>query len=250
MEHSKHEKALQEAADIIKQASYIVGFTGAGISVESGIPPFRGRGGLWEKYDPTIIDLDYFYNNPLDSWKMIKKLFYDSMGKARPNPGHKGFYDLESRYRLKSIITQNIDGLHQEAGNSSVIEYHGTITMLSCTECGNEIPAEKKLFETLPVLCPKCRGLVKPDFVFFGEAIPSQAARDALDQVRRCDLLIVVGTTGEVMPACQLPYEARRTGAKIIEINPDTSAYTATLTHTYIPLEAGDAFTRLSKFLK
>jgi NAD-dependent deacetylase len=240
---------IREAAEAIKKSSYTVGFTGAGISVESGIPPFRGEGGLWNKYDPTFIEISYFYNNPLESWKMIKKVFYDFMGSSSPNKAHKGFYFLEDKYNLKSIITQNIDGLHQQAGNRDILEYHGTIDRLVCTKCTTDVKPEDKYLSTLPVACPSCGSLMKPDFVFFGEAIPEEAARRSAEEIRKCDTLIVVGTTGEVMPACQLPYAAKQLGATIIEINPDKSAYTNQITDIFIPLKAGEAFSKLIELL-
>jgi len=129
---------IEKAAKIIKSAKHVTAFTGAGISVESGIPPFRGDGGIWGKYDPKILDLPYFLANPLDSWIVIKEIFYEFFGKAKPNNAHKMLAEMESLGWLKAIITQNIDNLHQEAGSKNVIEFHGNSKILVCTNCGNK----------------------------------------------------------------------------------------------------------------
>ena len=127
---------MQKVAQIIKNAKYLTAFTGAGISVESGIPPFRGAGGLWEKYDPKFIEIDFFYSHPLESWQEMKKIFFSDMKKALPNTAHKVLAELEQEGILKGIITQNIDGLHQKAGSKNVQEFHGTINTLTCVQCG------------------------------------------------------------------------------------------------------------------
>ena len=126
---------MQEIINLIKKAKCLTAFTGAGISVESGIPPFRGAGGLWEKYDPKYIEIEFFYSHPKESWAEMKKIFFNSMGVAQPNIAHKTLAKLEELGFLKGIITQNIDNLHQKAGNKKVLEYHGTIDTLVCTKC-------------------------------------------------------------------------------------------------------------------
>ena len=127
------QEKIERAAKIIKNSKHLTVFTGAGISVESGIPPFRGSEGLWSKYDPEVLELDYFHRNPDVSWKIIKEIFYDFFGKAKPNDSHFGISKLEDLGIVKTIITQNIDNLHQEAGSKNVIEFHGNSKVLICT---------------------------------------------------------------------------------------------------------------------
>ena len=122
---------IERAAEAIKNAKFLTAFTGAGISVESGIPPFRGQGGLWNKYDPRMIEISFFQENPEQSWSEIKKIFYSSMKSAKPNPAHLTLAEWEKQGLLKGIITQNIDNLHQEAGSKTVYEFHGTVNYIS-----------------------------------------------------------------------------------------------------------------------
>ncbi len=134
---------IEEAAKLIKNAKHVTAFTGAGISVESGIPPFRGENGLWSKFDPLFLDINYFRQNPLKSWKLIKEIFYDFFGKAEPNSAHTALAEMEKSGYLNSVITQNIDNLHQTAGSKNVFEFHGTSKNLICTNC-DKIYAAKK----------------------------------------------------------------------------------------------------------
>jgi NAD-dependent deacetylase len=239
------ENDYQKAAEWIAEAKRAVAFTGAGISVESGIPTFRGPEGLWSRYDPQILDLGYFHAHPLESWRVIKEIFYDYMGsRARPNAAHRLLAALERLGILRGVITQNIDNLHQEAGSRRVVEFHGTAQRLECTSCRKKWEFEEKMLETLPPACPDCGGLLKPDFIFFGEAIPPDAYRESVELCRDADLLIIVGTTGEVMPASMIPYEAQQ--AKVIEINVEPSRYTEELTDLFLRERA----TMAAKMLK
>ncbi|RLD73912.1 MAG: RNA polymerase subunit sigma, partial [Bacteroidetes bacterium] len=209
---------LIEAAELIKKSKYAIAFTGAGISVESGIPPFRGSTGLWSKYDPIVLDINYFFTNTVDAWKVIRELFYDFFGKAKPNPAHIGLAQLEEKGILKAIITQNIDNLHQEAGSKTVYEFHGTARTIICTKCGDKYHSSEVNLKNLPPKCTKCNGILKPNFIFFGEGIPEEANSLSFLAAEQSDVFIVIGTTGEVMPASMLPATAKRNGAKIIEI--------------------------------
>ena len=240
---------ISESAKLIRSSRYLVVFTGAGISVESGIPPFRGKNGLWSKYDPDCLDLSSYFQNPVESWKIIREIFYDFFGQAKPNPAHEILAWLEKNGILKCIITQNIDNLHQEAGSNHVIEFHGTCKNLVCTKCKHIYAKEEiDLTASLP-LCKACNALLKPDFIFFGEAIPEPAATISFDEAEKCDLMIVIGTTGEVMPACNIPYFAKKTGAKIIEINPEISEFTNSITDIYLQGKAGEIMTLLKEEL-
>lgn len=217
---------LRRAADLIKKAEWLTAFTGAGMSVESGIPPFRGEGGIWDSYDSRLLELSYFTANPEKCWPLIKEIFYDSFARAEPNPGHLALAAMEERELLKSLITQNIDDLHYRAGNRRVVEYHGNSRLLQCLSCRGAVEAAGVDLSRLPPLCSRCGGVLKPDFVFFGEAIPFTAMSEARFAAGRTDCMILVGTTGEVYPAAALPGVAAGNGARIIEINPSPSSYT------------------------
>lgn len=236
---------LESAADLIRKAKSMVAFTGAGISVESGIPPFRGADGLWSKYNPEVLELGFFYSRPLDSWKVIKEIFYDFFGHAHPNAAHLALAQLEQAGMLGCVITQNIDNLHQTAGSRVVHEFHGNSQKLLCTSCSKHYEAGDIELMVLPPACPACRGLLKPDFVFFGESIPIDAYHASMAAAEKADVFLIIGSTGEVMPANQIPLIAWQNGAKIIEINPEPSHYTPKITDIYIAGKAGESMTAL-----
>jgi NAD-dependent deacetylase len=239
-----------EAAKLIKNSKKTVAFTGAGISVESGIPTFRGPDGLWSKYDPEILDIDYFLAHSKESWEKIKEIFYDYMQNVKPNAAHYFLADLEKEGLLQAIITQNIDNLHQEAGSKNVIEFHGTSKKLICMNCYKKYESDEIDLNDLPPTCPKCWGLLKPDFVFFKESIPKKALETSLELAQTCDLMIVIGTTGEIQPASQIPVIAKQNGAEIIEINIEKSNYTDTITDIFLQNRATIACENIKKELK
>ena len=240
---------LHIAAGLIKNSKHAVAFTGAGISVESGIPPFRGETGLWSKYDPIVLDLGYFHQNTLEAWKVIRELFYDFFGKAEPNFAHKVLAEWENKGLLKSVLTQNIDNLHQEAGSKCVYEFHGTASTMVCIKCRKKYLSEKVNLEILPPKCEKCNGILKPDFIFFGEGIPEFANIKSFEEAQKSDVFIVIGTTGEVMPASMLPHTAKKSGAKIIEINPEASHFTYQVTDVHLKGKAGEVLPLLNDVL-
>jgi len=228
------ENRVEEAAKKILNSNHTVGFTGAGISVESGIPPFRGKNGLWSKYDPIFLDLFYFENHPYESWVKIKEIFYDFFGKAKPNKAHYALAELEKIGLIKSIITQNIDNLHQIAGNKNVIEFHGNSRTLVCNRCGKTYNFEERLIEKLPPKCSECGGVLRPDFIFFSEPIKPEVYEASLREAKTADVFLVIGTTGEIMPASQIPFTAKYNGATIIEINIEESNYTGSITDIFL----------------
>nr|NQU90672.1 NAD-dependent deacylase [Bacteroidota bacterium] len=244
MDLSFNQKSL-EAASIIKASKYLVAFTGAGISVESGIPPFRGEDGLWSKYDPQVLELGYFHQNPYESWVVIKEIFYDFFGSAQPNSAHKVLAVLESMGLLKCVITQNIDDLHQKAGNTIVHEFHGNSQKMVCVDCHAHFGVDEVELTPLPPKCNHCQGLLKPDFIFFGESIPTIAYQESLKAAELADVFLIIGSTGEVMPANQVPMVAKRTETTIIEINPEPSRYTSHITDIYLKGKAGEVMTLL-----
>lgn len=224
---------ISEAAKRVAGAKSVA-LTGSGISVASGIMPFRGKGGLWEKYDPEeMASIETFKRNPKNAWVMHKEV-YEVVGKARPNPAHFALARLEAMGLMRSVITQNIDGLHQKAGNKTVIEFHGNIIKLICLECAALYPTSETDLSSLPPLCPVCRGVLKPNAVFFGEAIPRQALYRAHEETQQCRVMLVVGTSGIVEPAASLPLVAKSKGAYIIEVNPEPSYLTASVTALFL----------------
>ncbi len=241
---------LKRAAELIKKSNSMIAFTGAGISVESGIPPFRGPEGLWSKYDPKCLDLEYFHAYPLESWAAIKAIFYDFFGKAKFNKAHKVLADFEKQGLLKAIVTQNIDNLHQEAGSKQVFEFHGNSQKMICPQCKKMYLPEEVNLEVLPPLCSSDGFILKPDFVFFGEGIPEEAYRRSLLAAQKADVILIIGTTGEVMPAAMIPTEAKRAGATIIEINTAPSNYTDQITDIFLRGKASEVLVELEKLIK
>ncbi|MBN2614676.1 MAG: NAD-dependent deacylase [Bacteroidales bacterium] len=237
---------IQKAAELIRSAQNLTAFTGAGISVESGIPPFRGENGLWNRYDPQFLDIQYFQYHSGQSWPIIKEIFYDHFGDAHPNGAHEVLAAWEQSGLLKSIITQNIDNLHQRAGSKEVYEFHGNSRNLVCMECGKNFAVEEVSLEELPVQCTNCGGLVKPSFIFFGEGIPPLAYKQSVHALEQADVLLVIGTTGEVVPAGQLPYIAKEHGAAVIEINTEPSVFTKRITDVFLQGKASDVLRQLA----
>jgi NAD-dependent deacetylase len=240
---------IERAASLVRAAKRVAAFTGAGVSVESGIPPFRGPNGLWSKYDPKSLDIDFFLQEPRRSWGVIREIFYERFKNARPNAAHLVLAEMERQGLLHAVITQNIDGLHTEAGSRTVWEFHGNSRYLICLDCGKRYRVEETDLEELPPTCRICGGLLKPDFVFFGERIPEPARTQSFVEARRADTLLVIGTSGEVMPAGMIPRTAKESGAAIIEINPAESELTRESTDVLVRAGAAEAMTALAEAL-
>jgi NAD-dependent deacetylase len=240
---------IKEAAGLLKGSAYTTAYTGAGISVESGIPPFRGENGLWNKYDPVTLEIGHFLTYPVESWVVIKEIFFDFFGEARPNRAHLALAELENHGLISCVITQNIDNLHQEAGSKQVFEFHGNSKRLVCLACLAKYTHEEVSLDHLPPTCRQCGGLLKPDFVFFGEPIPSIPLSAAYEAAAVSNIFLLIGTTGEVMPANQFPLMAKANGAKIIEINPKESNYTSQVTDIFLQGKAGEVMEKLVREL-
>jgi len=258
-----YERELEEAARIIAGADYAVAFTGAGISAESGIPTFRDPGGLWERFDPaevgTLEGLATFARRHPDRLRQLLRESADHFGRARPSPAHYGLAELEKMGLLKSVITQNGDDLHSIAGNTRVFEIHGNLYRFKCLACGGTrkhnreeildriggvLNSEPFNVEELLSVLPKCEcgGLMRPDVVMFGEAV--QQLPESFLEARSADVLLVLGTSAMVWPAAGAPYEAKRQGAKVIEINPTANAYRE-ITDVYIKDLSGRAMPKI-----
>lgn len=237
--------ATAAAAAVLDRAGFVTALTGAGISVDSGIPAFRGAQGLWERYDPMeYATIQAFRANPERVWRMLRELG-DIMGHARPNAGHLALAELERLGCLHAIVTQNVDGLHQAAGSTSVYEFHGNGRRLVCPACGATRPAEIGAVDDFPPHCADCGAVLKPDVVFYGEDIPHLALTLAYDAAERSDAMLVVGTSAEAYPAAHLPVFAKDAGATIIEVNPAPTDLTRTLTDIYIERGASEALPAL-----
>lgn len=210
--------AIDAAATLILGARHAVALTGAGVSTESGIPDFRSPGGLWERFDPWEYGtFTCFTRRPDKAWELFRELGRTLCDKA-PNPAHVALAELETAGRLRGIVTQNIDGLHQAAGSRIVLEIHGNSRKLHCVRCGGETSFLPAHLEPGPVpSCARCGGALKPDVVLFEE--PVRLLREIDDLLRACDLLLVVGTSAEVAPAGMLPDTVRRRGGAILEFN-------------------------------
>ena len=222
----RREERISRVAGMITKAENIVIFTGAGISTESGIPDFRSPGGIWTKFDPEDFTIDKYLTSPetrRKQWRFL--LSGDLFQDARPNAAHEAIADLERLARLDCVITQNIDNLHQKAGNdpAKVFELHGNMRWIRCLGCGERYPLEEILqrnrrSEEVPV-CGSCAGILKPDVIFFGEALPEETLQEATRRASHCDLLIVVGSSLVVYPAAYMPLYAKQAGAKLVIIN-------------------------------
>ena len=209
---------FDKAAALLKKARKGVALTGAGVSTESGIPDFRGKDGLWSRYDPHEYGtMGAFQAEPAKVWRMLACLLL--VVDAVPNEGHRGLALLEQRGMLEGIITQNIDGLHQKGGSKNVVEFHGSLATFSCLSCGEKYVLDYVKKNSLPPQCVLCQAILKPDIIFFDENIPEKVLAWTEQMLSSAALLLVAGTSCQVQPAARIPFMIFGRGAKIIEIN-------------------------------
>lgn len=220
------EEKIPRVADMIRKARRVVVFTGAGVSTESGIPDFRSPGGLWSRFDPEDFTIERFRANPQTRRKQWRFLIGGGVfAGAAPNGAHAAIAELETLCRLECVITQNIDDLHQKAGSdpARVYELHGSMRWIRCLSCDQRTALEEILGRYRaaddPPACERCGGILKPDVVFFGEALPEKVLQEAMRHADRCDLLIVVGSSLVVYPAAGIPFAAQQAGAKLVIVN-------------------------------
>ncbi|HDS15207.1 MAG TPA: NAD-dependent protein deacylase [Proteobacteria bacterium] len=213
-------RAFTQAAEMIVAASgRVVCLTGAGVSVDSGIPAFRGSQGLWDRYDPLeYAEIDNFRRNPEKVWGMLAEMLI-VVERAVPNQTHKTLAEFEEKGWLQAVITQNVDGLHQAAGARRVIEFHGTSRNLVCLECDWSWPRFSLVDSRMPPRCRRCNAILKPDVVFFGEQIPRPALLEATAAAEQARVMLVVGTSANVHPAAEMPVLTKKAGGRVIEIN-------------------------------
>ncbi len=237
------EDLIKESAQIIVNSKSTIALTGAGISVESGIPDFRSAGGLWSKFDPAeYATIHAFQQDPEKVWNMLVEM-EDVVSGAEPNAAHIGMGDLEKMGLLKCIITQNVDNLHQDGGAENVIEYHGNSSSLSCLTCRKKFKSTDKKGDN-PPKCD-CGQILKPDVIFFGEAIPADSMNRSFHLASSAEALIVAGTSAVVSPANTIPDIAKQNGAKIIEINLERTQLTGRLTDVFLQGSAGETISAL-----
>jgi NAD-dependent deacetylase len=223
---------LKEAAAVLRRGRSIAALTGAGISAESGVPTFRGSAGLWKQFRPEELATPMaFARNPTLVWEWYAWR-RELLSRVKPNAGHLALVTLERSVPEFSVITQNVDGLHHLAGNARIMEVHGSIWKLRCTACSREW-----LDRTVPLPVPpfcSCGGLARPGVVWFGEGLPSEVWAAAEEAVRRCEVLLVVGTSAAVYPAAGLVPLARSVGASVIEVNIETTQLSADVDYALI----------------
>ncbi len=209
---------LEKVREVLKGAKYLVVLAGAGLSQESGIPTFRGADGLWKQFRPEeLATFDAFRKNPdlVWEWYCWRRSI---IARAEPNPGHYAIVEMEKRFEQFFLITQNVDGLHRRAGNKKFVEIHGCIWESRCLNCHNVIEDHEIDHRKIPP-CRKCGGRLRPNVVWFGEAIPDMSLRKSIYSAQNCDVMIVVGTSGYVQPAASLPFHAKQNNAFVIDVN-------------------------------
>ncbi|MEW6270617.1 MAG: Sir2 family NAD-dependent protein deacetylase [Thermodesulfobacteriota bacterium] len=243
--------AIEAAASALLRARHPIALTGAGLSVESGIPPFRGPGGLWTKHgEPPMNGWELFLADPKKAWEQrldpkgpMRELFV-KLAEARPNPGHTALPELEEMGLLRCLITQNIDDLHRAAGQRTLAEIHGNATLVRCIECCSRRPRHEVSLEVLPPRCQRCGGILKSDTVSFGEPIPLDVLEQCQREARTADCVLVAGTSATVYPAAGIPIEVLRRGGTLIEVNPFESEISE-LARIVVRGPAGEALPRI-----
>lgn len=216
-------KLAREFADLVVNSKHAVALTGAGISTESGIPDYRSPGtGLWENVDMSVVSLEGFLRDPVKYYSYAIEL-YPIRSAAKPNPAHYLLGLLERRGFLSGVVTQNVDGLHQDGGSENVYELHGSLRQAVCLDCNLLFPMEKVMQRAIsgeiPPLCEQCKGVLKPNAIFFGEALPQIPWKESVKLCEQADLLIVIGSSLQVSPANLLPDIALRNGASLVICN-------------------------------
>lgn len=234
------EVQIAGGAERVAAAGHAIALTGAGLSVESGIPPFRGPGGLWTRYgEPPLDGYQRFLQDPAAAWRerldpkqSWARGLRETLGRAKPNAGHRALAELQSCAALACVITQNIDDLHRQAGSQELLEIHGNYRLLRCLRCNRRFAPELIEIdpERLPPYCPECGGVVKGDTVQFGEPIPRDVLARCQQEVERADCILVVGTSATVYPAAAFPIEILARGGSLIEVNPHETELTSVAT--------------------
>jgi NAD-dependent deacetylase len=228
------DESLDAAARCLVDARYVIALTGAGLSVESGIPPFRGPNGLWTKYgEPPMNGYERFLADPRKAWEdrlnptgPMREL-WQALAQAGPNPAHQALVELEDMGIVRATITQNVDNLHRMAGSRRLLEIHGNATLIRCIRCVTRFEREEIDYAVLPPRCPRCDGILKSDTVSFGEPIPPDVLMACGEEADHADCMLVAGTSATVYPAAGFPIAIAERGGDLIEVNPYPSELTA-----------------------
>ena len=238
---------IEQAADMIRSSKYTVAFTGAGLSRESGLPLFSE----WPEFDIRVLDINFFKNNYDWAWPRIKDWFYDFYGQAEPNEGHRILKQMEDNRWIRSVVTLNFDDLHQKAGSTNTIGICGSPQRLVCLDCHEKFEADQINWEQMPPRCPVCGGMLKPDILFYGDEVPDPEYKLGLKEANRAKVMLVVGVSGEMMPAGVIPmFAKKRRQTKIIEINIQPTHYTNAVTDIFIQKPASEGLNDLFLALK
>ena len=241
--------AVERAARSVAGRLPLLVLTGAGISVESGVPPFRGPDGLWSRYDPDLYGhIDTFRGEPELSWKLLDDIIRTSLG-ARPNEAHLSLARMESLGSVGLVATQNVDGLHTIAGSREVVELHGNARRIYCPSCGSREFLTPDSYPSFERRC-RCGAYKRPDIVFFGESLSQSSMVRAFEAAGSGMPLLIIGTSGMVHPAAMLPHISGSSGSTIIEINPEPSEHSLTVADHFIRARAAEAVPALEKALK
>ncbi len=242
-----HEESVIKAAAVLRGAERVVAFTGAGVSAESGVPTFRGAGGLWEgRPVEQVATPEAFAADPLMVWRFYEQRRIN-LASRRPNAAHEVLARWQERFASFVLTTQNVDGLHEDAGSRGVLHLHGSIWRVRCLSCSGEREDRTAPFPVLPPRC-SCGGMLRPAVVWFGEALPTEVLENSMAACERCDVLLVVGTSAVVYPAAGLVEVASWAGATVIEVNPQPSAL-ASLAQVALRGPAGELLPRLETAL-
>jgi NAD-dependent deacetylase len=264
------ERLTDKTVQLLLEAEHVIVLTGAGISTESGVPDFRSPGGIWERYDPTMFFIERFLADPEEVWRCMLDMYRCrefALWDARPNMGHEALAYLEDAGIVRMIITQNIDNLHQKAGSKNVIEFHGNMLFAKCMKCRRKYGYEQVLSDLETRFPPRCEcgGALKPDAVFFGEAIPQDALKKSFQEAQDCDLMLVIGTSAQVEPAASLPLIAKgmnspfrglggiplpKARCSVVEINWEPTPLTGRVSDFLVQGSAGEILSLIEKKIR
>ena len=235
--------------DLFKNVNSVVILTGAGVSAESGIETFRDPNGLWSRFNPMeLASVNGFLSNPSLVWEWYNYR-RNIVNTSKPNPGHYAIAEMQDLFPKFTLITQNVDRLHQSAGSLNVVELHGNIMDNFCNKCKKPYHGETSLDNKQLAYCPDCGGLIRPAVVWFGENLPVDALEYADEVSRNCDVFFSAGTSGEVFPAANLPLTANRNGAVTVEVNPNETAISHYMIYKF-KAASGEFFPQFVKLLK
>ncbi len=246
-------ETYEAVAATLRDANHPVALTGAGVSTASGIPDFRSEGGIWEQFDPAEFQYSRFQRDPAGFWRLRTELHDAVYGDGiEPNAAHTALAALESRGHLRALITQNIDGLHEQAGAESLIEIHGNGDRVICTDCGRRSPMkpikQRVAAGELPPLCEVCDGVLKPDVVLFGEQLSKPLLQRAKHHARESDMFLAVGSSLRVEPAASLPRIAARNGATLVVVNLESTPVSSMATYD-IRADVTEALPAIEQFV-